>query len=85
MSPTSYLTAPPRDQKGLVEDWLGAGNRARTGDPQLGRLMLYQLSYSRAKSNSVGSPGGEVNRLFGARVIPDLPWTAQSRNVVGRL
>ncbi|MEE2717931.1 MAG: hypothetical protein VX610_10945 [SAR324 cluster bacterium] len=47
--------------------------------------MLYQLSYSRAKSNSVGSPGGEVNRLFGARVIPDLPWTAQSRNVVGRL
>ena len=26
----------------------GAGNRTRTGDPQLGKLMLYQLSYSRS-------------------------------------
>ena len=25
----------------------GAGNGTRTRDPQLGRLMLYQLSYSR--------------------------------------
>ena len=25
----------------------GARDRVRTGDPQLGRLMLYQLSYSR--------------------------------------
>ena len=25
----------------------GAGNGVRTRDPQLGRLMLYQLSYSR--------------------------------------
>ena len=25
----------------------GARDRFRTGDPQLGRLMLYQLSYSR--------------------------------------
>ncbi len=25
----------------------GAGDEARTRDPQLGRLMLYQLSYSR--------------------------------------
>ncbi len=24
-----------------------AGDRARTGDPQLGKLMLYQLSYAR--------------------------------------
>ena len=31
----------------------GAGNGIRTRDPQLGKLMLYQLSYSRAvlKSN----------------------------------
>src|SRR6516164_10294421 len=27
----------------------GAGNGTRTRDPQLGRLMLYQLSYSRAR------------------------------------
>lgn len=26
---------------------LRAENRARTGHPQLGKLMLYQLSYSR--------------------------------------
>jgi hypothetical protein len=31
----------------------GAGDEARTRDPQLGRLMLYQLSYSRAKSLSI--------------------------------
>ena len=28
-------------------EMFGAGNEARTRDPQLGRLMLYQLSYSR--------------------------------------
>ncbi len=27
-----------------------AGNGTRTRDPQLGKLMLYQLSYSRVKS-----------------------------------
>ena len=27
--------------------FVGAGNGSRTRDPQLGRLMLYQLSYSR--------------------------------------
>ena len=28
-----------------------AGDRARTGDNQLGRLKLYQLSYSRISTN----------------------------------
>ena len=27
----------------------GAGDRARTGDIQLGRLALYQLSYARVR------------------------------------
>ena len=27
--------------------FLKAGDRNRTGDPQLGKLMLYQLSYAR--------------------------------------
>jgi hypothetical protein len=27
----------------------GAGDEIRTRDPQLGRLMLYQLSYTRSK------------------------------------
>jgi hypothetical protein len=30
---------------------LGAGDETRTRDPQLGRLMLYQLSYTRPQSN----------------------------------
>ena len=48
MSPTSYLTAPPRYWKWEMEGLnLGARDRFRTGDPQLGRLMLYRLSYSR--------------------------------------
>ncbi len=30
----------------------GAGNRVRTGDIQLGKLALYQLSYSREKTET---------------------------------
>ncbi len=38
--------APPRNTAtGLSKP--GARDRVRTGDPQLGKLMLYQLSYSR--------------------------------------
>ena len=35
--------------RGSVFDVLknGAGNRIRTGDPDLGKVVLYQLSYSR--------------------------------------
>ena len=33
---------------GIVEaPFLGADNRIRTGDPHLGKVMLYQLSYVR--------------------------------------
>ena len=55
----------------------GAGNRIRTGDPQLGRLMPYQLSYSRsnvllnfllaqstADASSVRDGGGRRIRTF---------------------
>ena len=28
---------------------IGAGNQIRTGDPHLGKVMLYQLSYARNK------------------------------------
>ncbi len=31
--------------------FLKAGDRTRTGDPQLGKLMLYQLSYAREAVN----------------------------------
>jgi hypothetical protein len=36
---------------------IGAGNGVRTRDPQLGRLMLYQLSYSRTKTYQYANPG----------------------------
>src|SRR5712692_3722607 len=38
----------------------GAGNGSRTRDPQLGKLMLYQLSYSRPRplSRADASRGG---------------------------
>ncbi len=29
-------------------EFIGAGNRIRTGDPDLGKVVLYQLSYSRS-------------------------------------
>ena len=38
-----------RKQKPLVSGFLkfGAGNETRTRDPNLGKVVLYQLSYSR--------------------------------------
>jgi hypothetical protein len=36
------------NMNGRVMGLVGAGDRVRTGDVQLGRLTLYQLSYSRA-------------------------------------
>src|SRR5829696_9988808 len=61
MSPASYQTAPPRavcfsyksfrpilDQTGGVcRPLKRAGNGTRTRDPNLGKVVLYQLSYSR--------------------------------------
>jgi hypothetical protein len=40
--PSSFLIHPYH---------FGAGDEIRTRDPQLGRLMLYQLSYTRPLSN----------------------------------
>jgi hypothetical protein len=42
----SLTTAVPAFLRSLVE----AGDGTRTRDPQLGRLMLYQLSYTRGRS-----------------------------------
>src|SRR5258708_20591347 len=46
MSPASYQTAPPR-----VGVLARAGNGTRTRDPNLGKVVLYQLSYSRVAEN----------------------------------
>ena len=45
------LTYKQKDSRGSnpgIIDILGADNGTRTRDPQLGKLMLYQLSYVRA-------------------------------------
>ena len=51
MSPASYQTAPPRDDSDAR-----AGNGTRTRDPNLGKVVLYQLSYSRVASNLTVRP-----------------------------
>ena len=37
----------------IVHQMLGAGNRVRTGDLDLGKVALYQLSYSRISSKAL--------------------------------
>ena len=46
-----------------TEGGIGAGNRVRTGDLNLGKVALYQLSYSRFKTRSAGQSAFE-RRLF---------------------
>ncbi len=57
MSPASYQTAPPRvvflDEPHLASS-ARAGNGTRTRDPNLGKVVLYQLSYSRSTRSLVG-------------------------------
>ena len=43
----TWLLHPATRRKNEEYWFFGARDRVRTGDPQLGRLMLYQLSYSR--------------------------------------
>src|SRR5437016_7610441 len=60
MSPASYQTAPPRVDVSIVDPLpvlQRAGNGTRTRDPNLGKVVLYQLSYSRVPPKS--------NRLVG--------------------
>jgi hypothetical protein len=45
----------------------GAGNRIRTGDPQLGKLMLYQLSYSRVAATDLPRYRGASQGVRAAR------------------
>src|SRR5882672_5042723 len=56
MSPASYQTAPPR--VALCPNLPSrAGNGTRTRDPNLGKVVLYQLSYSRVRRKCNGSLG----------------------------
>ena len=46
----------------------GGGNRARTGGPELAKLVLYQLSYAPEVQNASGMPTPvPKDRLHGVR------------------
>jgi hypothetical protein len=46
----------------------GAGNETRTRDPDLGKVVLYQLSYSRVEAAILRPAAAGGN---GMRLIPD--------------
>ena len=45
--PLSPKHRPTQTVRGSTDEVLGAGNEIRTRDPNLGKVVLYQLSYSR--------------------------------------
>jgi hypothetical protein len=70
-SPPSGLNRRPRPYQGRalpteLGGQLRAGDRTRTGDVQLGRLTLYQLSYTRDATRA-SAPCGALDR--GWRVV----------------
>src|SRR5712675_2861197 len=57
------------DKRQLVWYELGAGDEIRTRDPQLGRLMLYQLSYTRStRTSQLQNLRAEISRGAGGRI-----------------
>src|SRR5690606_29712225 len=66
-----------------------AGDRVRTGDPQLGKLMLYQLSYARTTRNlrdgpPVSKAPPEGSRARGRVPAGRAPDTTQGGRPCGR-
>ena len=69
----AVLVKRPFKGQELVE--FGAGNETRTRDPDLGKVVLYQLSYSRVRLilraaefyvHPFGSQGESPSRLLGS-------------------
>ncbi len=48
----------------------GAGNETRTRDPDLGKVVLYQLSYSRIGAANDNRIGAEVNSRIRSMEMP---------------
>ena len=44
-----------------------AGNGTRTRDPNLGKVVLYQLSYSRVLTSISGALGTDKRRYFASK------------------
>src|SRR4051812_4540014 len=66
MGPATAVLTPaakrekPRSLAALQSGSFGAGNRTRTGDIDLGKVALYQLSYARERRRRVVSGWGAV-------------------------
>ena len=43
----SVVDIEPKEKGPLTRAFFRAGDRTRTGDPHLGKVMLYQLSHAR--------------------------------------
>ena len=57
-----------RDSAGSLKGMIGAGDGIRTRDIDLGKVALYQLSYSRLKRNlHFGAWGGALSNLYVSR------------------
>ncbi len=59
----------------LVVDRSRAGNGTRTRDPNLGKVVLYQLSYSRARGKLLWPSKGNKSRAGATRgaALPPAP------------
>ncbi len=64
------ITSIPRSSHWLDANRIGAGNRVRTGDLNLGKVALYQLSYSRTLRVYPPPWSPEPSRLR----APPQPW-----------
>jgi hypothetical protein len=50
----------------VLKKKIGAGNETRTRDPDLGKVVLYQLSYSRLEMLGASCCGLSTLKFFGA-------------------
>ncbi len=69
-TPELHWLGLPQDKEfneATNEENIRAGDETRTRDPQLGRLMLYQLSYARTLSASRNRREPAINRPFQLR------------------
>ena len=90
MSPASYQTAPPRVALArrlcvcassllpvYPSSLARAGNGTRTRDPNLGKVVLYQLSYSRAPQNLTAQWAGIYHPASALPVRPSDRWSTR--------
>ncbi len=56
------MVEPNKKRRPVGRRWYGAGDGIRTRDIQHGKLMLYQLSYSRGRGSGFNKHGYRVKK-----------------------